>query len=234
MFGKLINGLLIWRYVALMKNVLCFSAYLALTTTWIFFDSGLLQSTLRFFSLSPTETVRNYCRRRKRPLPNVTLSIPVWRKSLSTGKNSKFPKFLSCSTVIRPYAGFRHPDRMAPDQTVRGEENDCLIWSGNFLAQVAKFSSIFPKPGIFQRFTWSSVRGVPFLRWYFTFLDAGRHFRNFPEFLPCEKIKSVRRVGSNSGSYGLYSSPLLLHHDYLTWRNTKCKIFFSFISFMYS
>jgi hypothetical protein len=27
-------------------------------------------------------------------------------------------------TVTRPYAGFRHPDRMAPDQTVRGGEND--------------------------------------------------------------------------------------------------------------
>ncbi len=98
-------------------------------------------------------------------------------------------------TVTRPYAGFRHPDRMAPDQTVRGGENDCFIWSGNFLAQVAKFSSIFPKPGIFQRFTWSSVRGVPFLCWYFTFLDVGRHFRNFPEILPCEKIKERARGG---------------------------------------
>ncbi len=33
---------------------------------------------------------------------------------------------LSC-TVTRPYAGFRHPDRMAPDQTVRGRENDCPL-----------------------------------------------------------------------------------------------------------
>jgi len=110
---------------------------------------------------------------------------------MELGKNQlcRVPRFstLSPHTVTRPYAGFRHPDRMAPDQTVRGGENDCFIWSGNFLAQVAKFSSIFPKPGIFQRFTWSSVRGVPFLCWYFTFLDVGRHFRNFPEILPCEK-----------------------------------------------
>jgi hypothetical protein len=30
-------------------------------------------------------------------------------------------------TVTRPYAGFRHPDRMAPDSSVRGGENDCSI-----------------------------------------------------------------------------------------------------------
>jgi hypothetical protein len=30
-------------------------------------------------------------------------------------------------TVTRPYAGFRHPDRMAPDQTVRERENDCPL-----------------------------------------------------------------------------------------------------------
>ncbi len=82
-------------------------------------------------------------------------------------------------TVTRPYAGFRHPDRMAPDQTVRGGENDCFIWSGNFLAQVPEFSSIFRNPGIFLRFTWPSVRRVPFRK-------------TFPEFsgdLPCEKTK---------------------------------------------
>jgi hypothetical protein len=45
-------------------------------------------------------------------------------------------------TVTRPYAGFRHPDRMAPDQTVRGRENECSIWSGNLLPQVPKFSVI--------------------------------------------------------------------------------------------
>jgi hypothetical protein len=36
-------------------------------------------------------------------------------------------------TVTRPYAGFCHPDRMAPDQTVRGGENDYPILSGNLL-----------------------------------------------------------------------------------------------------
>ncbi len=37
-------------------------------------------------------------------------------------------------TVTRPYAGFRHPDRMAPESSVRGRENDCFIWSGNIKA----------------------------------------------------------------------------------------------------
>jgi hypothetical protein len=45
-------------------------------------------------------------------------------------------------TVTRPYAGFRHPDRMAPDQTVRGGENDHPILSGNLLPKVPKFSVI--------------------------------------------------------------------------------------------
>ena len=45
-------------------------------------------------------------------------------------------------TVTRPYAGFCHPDWMAPDQTVRGRENDCSIWSGNLLPKVPKFSVI--------------------------------------------------------------------------------------------
>ena len=132
-------------------------------------------------------------------------------------------------TVTRPYAGFRHPDLMAPDQTVRGGENDCLIWSGNFLPQVAKFSSIFPKPGIFQRFTWSSVRGVPFLCWYFTFLDAGRHFRNFPEILPCEKIKERAQGGIELRILRMViltsTSTPRLHY----WRVTKFKILLSFI-----
>jgi hypothetical protein len=37
---------------------------------------------------------------------------------------------------------------MAPDQTVRGRENEGTIWSGKFLPQVLKFSVInrsFPK-----------------------------------------------------------------------------------------
>ncbi len=67
--------------------------------------------------------------------------------------------YLGQYTVTRPYAGFRHPDRMAPDQTVREGENDCFIWSGNFLAQVPKFSDIFPNPGIFRRFTLRKNQG---------------------------------------------------------------------------
>jgi hypothetical protein len=31
------------------------------------------------------------------------------------------------NTVSRPYAGFRHPDRMASDSSVRGGENDGSI-----------------------------------------------------------------------------------------------------------
>ncbi len=115
--------------------------------------------------------------------------ISQFRRRTFTAVCIKFRKILY--TVTRPYAGFRHPDRMAPDQTVREGENDCFIWSGNFLAQVPKFSGIFRKPGIFLRFTWSSVRRVSFLCWYFTFLGAGRHFRNFPEIYPVKKWKSA-------------------------------------------
>ncbi len=35
--------------------------------------------------------------------------------------------WLTSYTVTRPYVGFRHPDRMAPDQTVRGRENVCPL-----------------------------------------------------------------------------------------------------------
>ncbi len=45
------------------------------------------------------------------------------------------------------------------------------IWFGNFLTYVSKFSRIFPIPGIFQRFPWSSVREVPCPCWYFIFLE---------------------------------------------------------------
>jgi hypothetical protein len=30
---------------------------------------------------------------------------------------------VNCHTVTKPYAGFRHPDQMASDQTVRGGEH---------------------------------------------------------------------------------------------------------------
>ncbi len=53
-------------------------------------------------------------------------------------------------------------------KTVRGGENYCFVWSGNFLAQVPKFSGIFPKPRFFRRFTWSSVTGIPHPFLYYT------------------------------------------------------------------
>ncbi len=125
----------------------------------------------------------------------VHILLPLWFVQLLCTNVNTLPiqlilKYLY--TVTRPYAGFRHPDRMAPDQTVRGGENDCFIWSGYFLAQVPEFSSIFQNPGIFLRFTWSSVRRVLFLCWYFTFLGAGRHFRNFPE-ITLWKMKECTR-----------------------------------------
>jgi hypothetical protein len=43
------------------------------------------------------------------------------------GENFPHLKGPTGHTVTRLYAGFRHPDRMAPDQTVRGRENDCSI-----------------------------------------------------------------------------------------------------------
>jgi hypothetical protein len=49
-------------------------------------------------------------------------------------QRDKLASSQSCTyTVTRPYAGFRHPDRMSPDQMVRGEENDYPILSGNLL-----------------------------------------------------------------------------------------------------
>ncbi len=71
-------------------------------------------------------------------LYNIFLSSDSWL--VLTNHNS--PLELSAYTVTRPYAGFRHPDRMAPDKTVRGGENDCPILSGNILLKVPKFSVI--------------------------------------------------------------------------------------------
>jgi hypothetical protein len=59
---------------------------------------------------------------------------------MTVKSKSAFTK--SSYTVRGPYAGFRHPDRMAPDQTVRGGENDFSIWSGNLLPKIPKFSVI--------------------------------------------------------------------------------------------
>jgi hypothetical protein len=78
--------------------------------------------------------------------------------------------------VTRPYSAFRHPDRIAPDSTVRGWE------------------PLVPRPC-----------------WYFTFLHAGRHFRNFLEIYPVKKRKSVSREGWNSRPLEYCS----LDHSYL-------------------
>jgi hypothetical protein len=91
-------------------------------------------------------------------------------------------------TVTRPYAGFRHPDRMAPDSSVWGGENDCFIWSGNMLAQVLKFSGIFPKSGIFRGFGGHlSGESLAFAGTLHSSMpeDISGIFRRFP----CEKMK---------------------------------------------
>ncbi len=53
-------------------------------------------------------------------------------------------------TVTRPYEGFRHPDWMAPESTVRGRENDSLVRPGYIHLQILSFSGGY---GIFRRFT---------------------------------------------------------------------------------
>jgi hypothetical protein len=53
-------------------------------------------------------------------------------------------------TVTRPYEGFRHPDWMAPESTVRGRENDSLVTPGNRHPQIPSFSGGY---GIFRRFS---------------------------------------------------------------------------------
>ncbi len=56
--------------------------------------------------------------------------------SLSKGMRRNPIRFCLSYTVTRPYEGFRHPDWMAPESTVRGRENDSLV-----------------RPGFFRRFT---------------------------------------------------------------------------------
>jgi hypothetical protein len=58
-------------------------------------------------------------------------------------------RFPAC-TVTRPYEGFRHPDWMAPESTVRGRENDFLVRPGYIHPQIPSFSGGY---GIFRRFT---------------------------------------------------------------------------------
>jgi hypothetical protein len=53
-------------------------------------------------------------------------------------------------TVTRPYEGFRHPDWMAPESTVRGRENDSLVRPGYLHSLLTSFSG---GSGIFRRFT---------------------------------------------------------------------------------
>ncbi len=53
-------------------------------------------------------------------------------------------------TVTRPYEGFRHPDWMAPESTVRGRENDSLVMPGYIHPQLPSFSGSY---GIFRRLT---------------------------------------------------------------------------------
>jgi hypothetical protein len=53
-------------------------------------------------------------------------------------------------TVTRPYEGFRHPDWMAPESTVRGRENDSLVRPGYIYPLLPSFSGGY---GIFRRFT---------------------------------------------------------------------------------
>ncbi len=50
-------------------------------------------------------------------------------------------------TVTRPNEGFRHPDWMAPESTVRGRENDSLVRPGYLHPQILSFSGGY---GIFR------------------------------------------------------------------------------------
>ncbi len=53
-------------------------------------------------------------------------------------------------TVTRPYEVFRHSDRMAPESTVRGRENDSPVRLGYIHPRIPRFSGVY---GIFRRFT---------------------------------------------------------------------------------
>jgi hypothetical protein len=74
---------------------------------------------------------------------------------IKKGKNkSKYTKITVLSievyTVTRPYEGFRHPDWMVPESTVRGRENDFLVRPGYIHSQIPNFSGGY---GIFRRFS---------------------------------------------------------------------------------
>jgi hypothetical protein len=48
-------------------------------------------------------------------------------------------KRMPVHTVTRPYEGFRHPDWIAPESTVRGRENDSLVRPGYIHLQIPSF-----------------------------------------------------------------------------------------------
>ncbi len=78
----------------------------------------------------------------------------------SLNKLWDLPPYLTY-TVTRPYEGFRHPDRMAPESTVRGRENDSLVRPGYLHPLLTRFSG---GSGIFRRFTLWKKDGVTQLR----------------------------------------------------------------------
>jgi hypothetical protein len=65
--------------------------------------------------------------------PDIKLVIPSFAKIYRACLFGHSEDTYRRCTVTRPYAGFRHPDWMAPESSVRGGENDCFIWSGNLL-----------------------------------------------------------------------------------------------------
>ncbi len=60
--------------------------------------------------------------------------------------------------------------------------------------------------------------------------DISGIFRRFTLW----KYERVHMVGSNAGSQGYYSTPLPLHHNYLTWKVTKYNKFFFIYSTSYT
>jgi hypothetical protein len=129
-------------------------------------------------------------------------------------------------TVTRPYAGFRHQDRMAPDSSVWGGENDCFYMVREYARSGTEvfrhFSEIRNFPGIYMAICQGSP--LPMLVLYIP-----RCRKIFPEFygdFPVKKWKSVRHLGSNSCPEGYLPSPLPLDHNYLIWSGSKHDVLF--------
>jgi hypothetical protein len=80
----------------------------------------------------------------------------------------------------------------------------------------------------------STVRGsehfVPRPSWYFTFLHAGRHFRNFPELLAWKEKKEFENPPVVTGTF--CPSPILAFYippcrkTFPEWRNVTNRGFF--------